>query len=84
MGLEKNLDLERAISFSTKYQLVTPFVSAVVLENKAQYDQFNLKQVDATTVPSIPEPEEWALIIVIIAMLFIILKFKKIGNHQYV
>jgi len=84
MGLEKNLDLERAITLSTKYQLVTPFVGAVVLENKAQYDQFNLKQVDATTVPSIPEPEEWALIIVIIAMLLIILKFKKVAKPQHV
>jgi hypothetical protein len=83
MGLLKELDINKAISLSATYQLVTPYVGAVVLENKSQYDQFNLKQVDASTVPSIPEPEEWALIIVIIIMLLYILKVKKFGKPRH-
>ena len=83
MGLKSEENKNRAIELSVKYQLVTPFVGAVVLENQSQYDQFGLQAVDASTVPSIPEPEEIALIIVLLFMLIYIIKnkkFRKIHN----
>lgn len=55
---------DQAVKLACEYQLVTPVTGAVVLENQAMYDAAKLKPVDATTVPTIPEPEEWALIIV--------------------
>ena len=39
---------------AAKYQLVTPVSGAVVLETKQDYQRFGLKQVDASTTPSIP------------------------------
>lgn len=58
-----------AIDLAARYQLVTPLTGAVVLETQAQYDAAGLTPVPEGTVPSIPEPEEWALIAVALAML---------------
>lgn len=44
------------------WQLVTPWSGAVVLENQRQYDAAGLTPVDPSTVPSVPEPETWALL----------------------
>ena len=44
---------------AARYQLVTPWSGAVVLERKEQYKEFGLEQVDASATPSmpvIPEP----------------------------
>ena len=57
-----------AIALAQQYQLVTPVSGAVVLETRQQYDAAGLEPVPAGTVPSIPEPEEWALIIVAFAV----------------
>jgi hypothetical protein len=51
------------------YQLVTPLSGAVVLEIQAQYDAAGLKPVDSASVPTVPEPETWALIILICLLL---------------
>jgi hypothetical protein len=59
-----------AIELAGKYQLVTPVSGAVVLESQAQYDAAGLQPVPEGTVPTIPEPEEWALALV--AMLVIL------------
>jgi hypothetical protein len=51
---------------AAKYQLVTPWSGAVVLETKAQYDKYNLTPVDPKTVPDIPvvpEPSTMALLL---------------------
>lgn len=48
------------------YQLVTPVSGAVVLENMNQYREAGLEPVEPGTVPSIPEPETWALIIIVL------------------
>jgi hypothetical protein len=60
---------ERAIALASEYQLVTPVTGAVVLETQQQYDEAGLTPVPPGTVPTIPEPEEWALIVVAIAIL---------------
>jgi hypothetical protein len=58
-----------ALELAVKNQLVTPVSGAVVLETKEQYDQFGLKPVDANTVPTIPEPEEYLLFAIVLAVL---------------
>ena len=58
-----------ALDLAVKNQLVTPVSGAVVLETQAQYDQFGLRPVDANSVPTIPEPEEYLLFGVILALI---------------
>ncbi len=58
-----------AIGLAQRYQLVTPISGAVVLETKQQYDAAGLQPVPEGTVPTIPEPEEWALIVIALLVL---------------
>ncbi|MDR1533919.1 MAG: hypothetical protein LBU64_02310 [Planctomycetota bacterium] len=59
-------DIETAL----RLRLVTPGTGAVVLESKAQYDAHDLdSEANRNTVPIIPEPEEWALMLVTAALL---------------
>ncbi len=60
---------KRAIQIAARYQLVTPVSGAVVLENQQQYDANGLQPVEEGTVPTIPEPETWLLIIATLVML---------------
>jgi hypothetical protein len=60
---------EDAVKLAQRYQLVTPVSGAVVLESKRQYDEAGLEPVAAGSVPSIPEPETWALIGVVALIL---------------
>jgi hypothetical protein len=53
---------ESAIELAQRYQLVTPISGAVVLETQRQYDEAGLQPVEPGSVPTIPEPEEWALL----------------------
>lgn len=67
--IKRLLYVERAprpsiIELAHKYRLVTPVTGAVVLETQQQYDAAGLTPVPEGTVPSIPEPEEWALMII--------------------
>lgn len=57
-----------ASKLAAGHQLVTPFSGAVVLETKQQYEQNNLTPAAAQTVPIIPEPSTWALLVVGIAL----------------
>jgi hypothetical protein len=58
-----------ALELAQRYQLVTPVSGAVVLETQQQYDAAGLQPVPEGTVPTIPEPEEWALIIIALGAL---------------
>ncbi len=58
-----------AVELAQRYQLVTPVSGAVVLETKQQYDEAGLEPVKNGTVPTIPEPETWALIGVVMSVL---------------
>jgi hypothetical protein len=62
-------DRAEAVALATRYRLVTPVSGAVVLETKQQYEAAQLKPVDQATVPTLPEPHEWALIIIACAAL---------------
>jgi hypothetical protein len=73
-------DLHEAVALAQTFQLVTPVSGAVVLETAEQYRQAGLQPVDPSTtpevsVPSVPEPHEWALLAVAAAaLLFLLLK----------
>jgi hypothetical protein len=61
LGDARNRDA--AAQLAAANQLVTPFSGAVVLETKQQYTQNNLTPANANTVPTVPEPVTWALLI---------------------
>jgi hypothetical protein len=58
-----------AVELAQLYQLVTPVSGAVVLETQQQYDEAGLEPVQNGTVPTIPEPETWALLGVAMSVL---------------
>ncbi len=58
-----------AVALATEYRLVTPVSGAVVLETKQQYDENRLTPVSQATVPTVPEPHEWALLLIACAAL---------------
>jgi len=73
---------DEATSLAVRYQLVTPVSGAVVLETAEQYRAAGLQPVDAGTVPTIPEPEMVALLIVAGAFLIWLtyMKYRKQGR----
>ncbi|SEH08458.1 VIT domain-containing protein [Candidatus Venteria ishoeyi] len=62
-----------ALTLASTYQLVTPISGAVVLENAQQYEDAKLKPVDATKVPSVPEPELVILLGVVLLLWLLML-----------
>jgi hypothetical protein len=59
----------KAVALATQYRLVTPVSGAVALESQQQYAQARLQPVSQATVPTVPEPHEWALAIVACLMM---------------
>jgi len=56
---------EQAQETGIRLRLVTPVTGAVVLEKQSQYDDHGLDPgANEESIPAIPEPEEWVLIIV--------------------
>lgn len=76
--LEQEKDEKKAVELAQKYQLVTPVTGAVVLETQQQYDQFGLKPVDNATVPTIPEPETYLLIAIVLGVLVWLIATRKL------
>jgi hypothetical protein len=62
----------RAVQLAVLHQLVTPVSGAVVLETQQQYKQAGLDPAAPQDVPTIPEPEVWALLIVAASMLLVV------------
>jgi hypothetical protein len=58
------LRIEAATAMGLRYSLVTPLTGAVVLENQQQYRDAGLEPVPPGSVPTVPEPEIWAMIII--------------------
>ena len=58
-----------AVKLAATYHLVTPVSGAVVLETDEQYKRAGLEPVPPNSVPTIPEPEEWLLMFVALAVL---------------
>jgi hypothetical protein len=53
-----------AVTLAADYRLVTPVSGAVVLETQQQYDEARLSPVPQATMPTMPEPQEWALLLI--------------------
>lgn len=62
-------DSEVAMKLASNYQLVTPLTGAVALETKEQYSRAGLEPVKPGTTPTIPEPEEWLLMLTVLLIL---------------
>ncbi len=52
---------DRAVALAHRLNLITPVSGAVVLETKQDYAENGLPVPDADAVPTVPEPEVWAL-----------------------
>lgn len=74
--IKDEANIESAIKLGQHHRLVTPVTGAVVLENKVQFKDAGLKQVKPQSVPSIPEPETYALLMVLIFMMGLAHRYK--------
>jgi hypothetical protein len=54
---------DQALQLAGRYQLVTAISGAVVLESQTQYQAAGLKPVEAQSVPAVPEPSTWVLLV---------------------
>jgi hypothetical protein len=63
MRLRSARKLTEALELAARYQLVTPLSGAVVLETAEQFRETGLEPADPATVPAIPEPGTWALLL---------------------
>jgi hypothetical protein len=79
--LVKNQQREQAINLAALYQLVTEVSGAVVLETAQQYKQAGLEPVDVKSVPSVPEPGTWALMLMGGALLIYFQRRRKSGTR---
>lgn len=70
---------EEAVELAGRYQLVTPVSGAVVLETAQQYRESGLEPVPPSTVPSIPEPSTWALLVLGTGMLLFVRRRRASG-----
>ncbi|MGL5632290.1 MAG: VIT domain-containing protein [Azovibrio sp.] len=77
----KTAQVADAVLLAQRYQLVTPVTGAVVLERQEQYDEAGLEPVAPGTVPGVPEPEEWALML--IALCLLIWQFCRYRRHRF-
>jgi hypothetical protein len=60
---------DRAIALAHRLNIVTPVSGAVVLETDSEYERNGLAVPDPADVPTVPEPETWALIAIAAALL---------------
>lgn len=64
---EKNR--KEATALAARYHLVTPVSGAVVLETRQQFRANGLTPATKAKLPTVPEPHEWALLIIACLML---------------
>ena len=62
---------------AARYQLVTPWSGAVVLETKAQFDKHGLTPVDPKTAPEIPVVPEPSTVALLLPMLWLGLRRRR-------
>ena len=74
-AIPKSGTRRKGVQLAIDYHLVTPRTGAVVLETQAQFDRHDLKPVTIDEVPSVPEPEMIALLLLAGALLgFVLLR----------
>jgi hypothetical protein len=59
----------KAIALAHRLNIVTPVSGAVVLETDSEYKNNGLAIPGSADVPTVPEPETWALIALVAALL---------------
>lgn len=64
-GASRKKQREEAIALAHRLNLITPVSGAVVLETDRDYGSNGLPVPDADAVPTVPEPEVWALLALI-------------------
>src|SRR6185503_6567320 len=69
-------DISEAVALAARYHLVTPVSGAVVLENAAQFARAGLTPVEASTVPSVPEPSTIVLLILSGALIGLVCRYR--------
>ena len=62
-ALIESRQFDQAARLAARHQLVTPVSGAVVLETAAQFAEAGLTPADPATVPLVPEPEPWMLLL---------------------
>jgi hypothetical protein len=73
---------ERA-ELAARYQMVTPYSGAVVLETQAQYDEFGLTPADADATPHVPNvPEPSSCLLVLVSAAAALLRRKRLANNS--
>ncbi|MGN6417279.1 MAG: hypothetical protein ACTHMC_07300, partial [Pseudobacter sp.] len=77
------------VAQAAEAHVVTPVSSLVVLESKADYDRFDIKASENSlhnaaiaSKGAVPEPHEWALIILAILIL-ITLKYQAVWKRKW-
>jgi hypothetical protein len=79
--LAKSRRVADAVKLAGEQQLVTSVSGAVVLETKQQFAAAGLTPVDPATVPTIPEPGIWALLILGVAIFFCCKRRKRAASR---
>ncbi len=62
-------DRDEGIELALAHHLVTRATGAVVLESAEQYERHGLEPVKIDSVPSVPEPETWAMLAMVAGLL---------------
>jgi hypothetical protein len=71
---------EKAIALAHRLNIVTPVSGAVVLETDGEYKRAGLAVPNAADVPTVPEPETWALIALVAALL--LWQYRRLGRRR--
>jgi hypothetical protein len=66
----KPVPREAAQKLAVRWNLVTPVSGAVVLENQQQYKEAGLEPVAADSVPTVPEPAFWIILLLAAGAVF--------------
>jgi hypothetical protein len=70
-------DETEAVALASRYHLVTPVSGAVVLDTQAATDAVAGDDPGTTNVPTVPEPETWALLALIALLLAIAVRARR-------
>jgi hypothetical protein len=62
---------KQAVALAAQYHLVTAVSGAVVLDNQAETDAVAGSDPAQVSVPTVPEPETWALLALVALLLFV-------------
>jgi hypothetical protein len=69
MRIDPAANRAAAVALAAAYQLVTPVSGAVVLESQQQFEASRLTPANPVSVPTVPEPQQWALALIACAAL---------------